>query len=262
MTTRTDTDADWEAWGRQDPYFGVITNPIFRRRELTSEAREIFFQTGQMHVVHLLETCRSRLLPGFSPYRCLDFGCGVGRVLIPLAAHTHEAVGMDVSPSMLAEARQNAQDRGVLNCQWVEGGDPSVFPEGHFQLVHSVIVLQHIEVERGIDVFRQLLRCIAPGGIGALQLTYGKAYHPDTLGVPPAAPPVAPAPAAGRGLLRAARDVMPSRSAAPAEPPMLMNPYPLNPLMYLLQTAGVSSLHAEFTDHGGELGLFLFFVKP
>jgi len=30
---------------------------------------------------------------------------------------------------------------------------------------------------------------------------------------------------------------------------------------YLLQTAGIPGFHAEFTDHGGELGVFLYFQR-
>jgi hypothetical protein len=38
-----------------------------------------------------------------------------------------------------------------------------------------------------------------------------------------------------------------------------MNPYNMTEILFLMQTAGVSRFHADFTDHGGELGLFLFF---
>lgn len=52
------------------------------------------------------------------------------------------------------------------------------------------------------------------------------------------------------------------RPAPPADPEMLMNPYNLSELAFMLQTAGVASFSVEFTDHGGELGVFLFFRKP
>jgi hypothetical protein len=43
---------------------------------------------------------------------------------------------------------------------------------------------------------------------------------------------------------------------------MQMNAYNLSELAYMLQSVGVRSMHVEFTDHGGELGVFLFFRKP
>ena len=41
-----------------------------------------------------------------------------------------------------------------------------------------------------------------------------------------------------------------------------MNPYSLSELAFMLQSAGVTQFHTAFTDHGGELGVFLFFGKP
>ena len=43
---------------------------------------------------------------------------------------------------------------------------------------------------------------------------------------------------------------------------MQMNPYHMNEALFAIQRAGMSRLHAEFTDHSGELGVFLFFQKP
>lgn len=40
--------------------------------------------------------------------RIIDFGCGNGRSLIPLAAKGYETIGVDLSQSMLANAAQNA----------------------------------------------------------------------------------------------------------------------------------------------------------
>jgi hypothetical protein len=41
-----------------------------------------------------------------------------------------------------------------------------------------------------------------------------------------------------------------------------MNPYNINEILFLLQCRGVRQLHCDFTDHGGELGVFLFFKIP
>jgi hypothetical protein len=41
----------------------------------------------------------------------------------------------------------------------------------------------------------------------------------------------------------------------------LMNPYNVNALLFTMQTAGVRSFYTDFTDHGGELGVLLYFQK-
>jgi hypothetical protein len=40
---------------------------------------------------------------------------------------------------------------------------------------------------------------------------------------------------------------------------MQMNPYNMNEILFLLQCRGVQRTYVEFTDHGGELGVSLFF---
>ena len=102
-----------------------------------------------------------------SPQRILDFGCGVGRVVIPFAQIAADVVGMDVSPSMLAEARSNCTAGGTTNVTLLRSDDILSTVEGTFDLVHSCIVLQHIEVPRGTALFAQLVRRIRPGGVGA-----------------------------------------------------------------------------------------------
>jgi 2-polyprenyl-3-methyl-5-hydroxy-6-metoxy-1,4-benzoquinol methylase len=270
--SRMSTDLEWEQWGRQDPYYGVITNDKFRTAKLDEAARVEFFDSGKWHVKGVLNSCRHYIDPTFAPKRVLDFGCGVGRTLIPFAQVAEQVVGVDVSASMLTEARRNCDERGLTNVSLVGSDDSLSEVKGVFDLVHSIIVLQHIEVARGRRIIQRLVDCVAPGGVGALQLTYAKAYHPDTFGQPPAPPPSASvdAPAvSSTGLLnrirrrgtQAAASVAPALHRAP-DPEMQMNPYNLSEVAFILQTAGIAKVHSEFTDHGGELGVFMYFRRP
>lgn len=275
------TDSEWEQWGVRDPYYGVITHPKFRASALTTEAKREFFESGSVHIGYVLGTCRSRLDPAFAPDRVLDFGCGVGRLLIPFAQVAREVCGMDVSPSMLAEARLNCEERGISNVALVMSDDLLSQAEGQFDLVHSCIVLQHIEVVRGRELFRQLVGKVRAGGCGVIQVTYGWDAHASTFGFPP--PVLIPAPPATDALSSAKASVrtffasllgqsqgsstnLPNAAELQTEerrdPEMQMNYYSVNELMFILQIAGVKKLHCEFTDHGGALGLFLFFQMP
>ena len=266
------TDKEWEKWGLLDPYFGVITDPRFRRDRLDETELEFFFATGREHVGNVLSTARQRFDPEFAPRSILEFGCGVGRVLLPFARIADRVVGIDVSESMLAKARQHAAAEGISNIEYLHQGDLAGVAPGSFDLVHSIMVLQHIDVARGIDIFGQLVAAVAPKGIGAIQLTYAKAIHTATLGVVPAgAAPPAPAVARPSLLRRILPARAPTHTAPPvpettpdanADPIMLMNSYPLTPLYFHLQLAQVGTVYSEFTNHGGELGLFLFFQKP
>ncbi len=252
------TDSAWEEWGRRDPYFGVITNPKFRRTELTEAARSEFFESGRTHVDYVLQMIRQYICPDFQPASVLDFGCGVGRLLVRFAQLAVQVVGLDVSPSMLQEARRNCDDFDAGNVQLLVSDDQLSTVPGQYDLIHSFIVFQHIEVERGREIFRQLLTRIAAGGVGAVHFSYSKTCYAATHGVAPS--PRATGPSGGPvfGAVRSWRTATVARRPE-TDPEMQMNPYNINEILFILQDAGVRRFHVEFTDHGGELGVFLFF---
>jgi len=240
------TDTAWEEWGRRDPYYGVITDPKFRSSGMNDQTRQAFFESGRWHVGHVLEAIRRHIDPQFSPSRVLDFGCGVGRVLIPFSAVAQEVIGLDVSPSMLLEAKRNCDENCVTNAHLQLSDDTLSTLAGRFDLIHSCIVFQHIPVERGRAIFFKLLQHLIPGGIGAVQVTYSKARFAATNGLAPSA----------------LQEQVPNQPVpADVDPEIQMNPYNMNSILFMMQESGVTRFYTEFTDHGGELGVFLFFKK-
>jgi len=257
------TDAEWQRWGEQDPYYGVITDERFRKDRLDEEAIQYFFQTGRKYAGHVLRVGRQQFVPKFKPRRVLDFGCGVGRLAVAFAEQGCDVVGVDVSTAMLAEARRNCERFGVSErVSLVTSDDELSQVEGEFDLIHSFIVFQHIDARRGRDIAARLIGRLAPGGIASLHFTYAKAWHAETFGqLPP--PPPAPEPSRWPGPLRAARRVRAVEPApAGADPEMQMNPYSLNELFFVVQGLRTRTCHVEFTDHGGELGVVMYFQRP
>ena len=188
------TDLAWEEWGRRDPYFGVLTDPKFRRSGMSEQTKREFFQLGQWHVQYVLDIIHRYVQPNFIPADVLDFGCGVGRTLVHFATLAERAVGLDVSQAMLEEARHNCEEQGRNNVRLLVSDDVLSSLEGSFDLIHSCIVFQHIPVDRGRAIFSRLLSFMRPGGIGAVQLTYAKTRFADTYGVAPAEAPVSTQP--------------------------------------------------------------------
>jgi 2-polyprenyl-3-methyl-5-hydroxy-6-metoxy-1,4-benzoquinol methylase len=239
------TDTAWEEWGRRDPYFGVITDPKFRSAAIRESAKQEFFASGESHVHGILSTIRKCIDPEFAPRTVLDFGCGVGRLLIPFAKIAADVVGLDVSPSMLQEARRNCDEQRLCNVRLLRSDDALSTLSGSFDLIHSCLVFQHIPVERGRALFARLVEHLSAGGVGAIQLTYSKAHFVSTYGIAPPEPPSV--------------GTTNPRAAADADPLMQMNPYNLNEILFLMQRRGILQFHATYTDHGGELGIFLLF---
>lgn len=223
------TDTEWEKWGKSDPYYGVLTDARFRRRTLTPEAKRDFFESGQSHIGHVLEVARRHLDPSFSPKRALDFGCGPGRVLVPLAAIAEHVVALDVSPSMLAEAQRHCDDNSVSNVSLLRSDDDLAALNGRFDFIHSVIVFQHIPVRRGLRVFGKLLEHLDDRGIGVIHFSYAKTAPGQGWGH-----------AATRGLLWPLHELKQriGQIVLKRDPEMQMNSYDMNALLLLVQSAG------------------------
>jgi SAM-dependent methyltransferase len=255
LTEGNPTDLAWEEWGRLEPYYSVLTQPQYRMSALDSEAKREFFVSGQHHAQGVLQNIRRQMTADFTPRSVLDFGCGVGRLVIPFARIATEVVGLDVSPGMLREAEENCRLNGISNVKLLLSDDSlSVVASQKFDLVHSSIVLQHIPTDRGKLIFRNLLECVAPGGVVAVQLLYGKSRFASSYGVAPE-----PAPPAKPKWYELVRLLKPPPPPRPAEPEMQMNAYNLNELLFIMQMRGVTRFFTQFTDHAGELGVWLFF---
>ena len=77
--------------------------------------------------------------------KVLDVGCGVGRWSRRLAARGAEVTGVDISPTMISEARRRSELQGVAQrCRFLVQ-DLAVLDAGaRFEVVLGVTVLQHI----------------------------------------------------------------------------------------------------------------------
>ena len=252
-----DTDRTWEYFGRTDPYFGVLTQSAYKIGEITEAARKEFFETGRRYVEFALGVAHDYLDPSFRPTRALDFGCGVGRLAIPLARICQSVVGVDVSEPMLAEARRNSLELGAHNISFVSGNDSLSAISGDFDLVNSLIVFQHIPPPRGEAILKKILGRLRDGGIGILQFTYG--FASDT-------------PWARKARIRAyktvpmlwgLRNLLKSRPLL--EPMMQMNEYHPGRLLRILHESHCHLVHLRFTetDSFGSpfYGVILFFQK-
>src|SRR6185295_7703797 len=151
------TDKAWETLGRVDPYWAVISNDAYRGRRLTDQQLAAFLKSGADHVDDIWRSCQRVFGDDFAPRRVLDFGCGVGRVTLPLARRVDAVMAIDIADSMLSIARELLERNAVTNVQLVKGDDTLSAIHGPFDLVHSVIVLQHIPPAPGLTLVSLLV---------------------------------------------------------------------------------------------------------
>jgi 2-polyprenyl-3-methyl-5-hydroxy-6-metoxy-1,4-benzoquinol methylase len=143
------TDENWEYFGKKCPYFGVVSWQDFRPENFDAEARRKFFETGAQYIQWLFEIIRQKVRSDFKPVRALDFGCGVGRLLIPLARSCGKVTGIDVSASMRNEAAKNCLLAGIENFSLAASVDELLSQGAKFDFINSFIVFQHIRPKRG-----------------------------------------------------------------------------------------------------------------
>jgi len=170
-----DTDNDWKLVAEREPYWGVLSDDSFRQEAMNSDAYARFMQSGEKYVSDVFALVRHHLAPDFRPQRALDVGCGVGRLLLPLARRVQEAVGVDVAPAMLSLAEGNAKRAGIQNIQLLPSDDGLSQVTGQFDFVNCYIVLQHIPQVRGYRLIQSMLNRLEVGGVGSVQVTYAKA---------------------------------------------------------------------------------------
>lgn len=155
---------DWEELARREPYFPVLTNDGIREGD--------FLETGEADISLLLSAIASILGRDILLTSALDFGCGAGRLTLPLARRAARVVACDVAPTILEHARRNADEAGLRNVTFIGIAALAGLGDGVFDFVCSLLVFEHIRPGEGYALVRTLLRVLGPGGIAALQLTF------------------------------------------------------------------------------------------
>jgi SAM-dependent methyltransferase len=100
-------------------------------------------------------------------HRCLDIGCGDGYLLRRVAGNFEELYGLDISPSILEEARKKTREQlrtEFCKFKYIYGNvsDGLSFPDEFFDTIFSIATLQYV-----YDLFkllREMRRVLKSGG--------------------------------------------------------------------------------------------------
>jgi 2-polyprenyl-3-methyl-5-hydroxy-6-metoxy-1,4-benzoquinol methylase len=247
MVSERDTDSDWNQLGEVDPFWAVITDERFRAGRMDATARDAFYQSGVIDIDQFHTALKRHFSAPDHFEACLDFGAGVGRLLVPMAQRARQAVGVDIADSMRAVCQARLDEVGLSRVKLVPTPkEAAAF--GPFDWVNSYIVLQHIPPARGMVLIEDLLAQVGPGGFLSLHVTTFRDAHltlQHTVG------PV-------RKLLRQVRNsLFPRRDIGH----ITMYDYDLGQVLALLIRAGFPRFVLEHTDHGGHHGYMIYAQK-
>jgi SAM-dependent methyltransferase len=159
----------WTRLGQAEPHFSVMSHAAYKPERIAATL-PAFLETGRAEATMLAAELAGHGLPGSGWARCVELGCGVGRVTRHLSGFAAEVVGLDVSAPHLDLARAHLAAEGVGNVVLVHVADPATLVLPACDLLYSRIVLQHNPPPVMLVLLRRMLAALRPGGVAVFQL--------------------------------------------------------------------------------------------
>lgn len=164
----------WERLARDNALRAILDNP-------DGDSLDTFLATGERDVAAVFDALLG-LGIDCPRHAALDFGCGVGRLTVPLASRFTQVIGVDASPTMIRLARDLTASAGFVNIDLRTKESPGVDVDSASQdFVISLITFQHVRPWMQAAYMAELARVLAPGGVGVVQVITGHADQPSSL---------------------------------------------------------------------------------
>jgi SAM-dependent methyltransferase len=178
MKNLKELEKNWEGFARTDPLWAILSDPSRKGGKWTLED---FFDSGVSEISTVMRHLSSFGISPRSEGCALDFGCGVGRLTQALAQYFACSVGVDISSTMIARARE--LNKSPQGCKFVVNtrSDLNQFEADQFDFIYSSIVLQHINPAYSQEYIREFVRILKPGGYAVFQIPDSLKGHIPTL---------------------------------------------------------------------------------
>ena len=166
---------DWDQPAQHHARFWIATEHY--------QTEEVFAQSWQDTAQALLKALTGLHQPA---WKVLDIGCGIERVLKPLAKHFHALIGIDVSSTMIAQSKTYLSKYPHITTFETSGMDLREFQDQSFNLVYSYVAFQHMPRPVFEQYLSEINRVLTPEGYLALQLPIGPYCDvsiEDTIGI-------------------------------------------------------------------------------
>jgi SAM-dependent methyltransferase len=176
-------EGTWHQLGTEDPYWSVLTADEYRVENFAGN-QERFWASGQLEVIRMglwLKRNRIELPPSAV---CLEYGCGTGRMTRWLAREFGAVIACDISAAHLEVARQAMPAEFAQKVAFKRVDRLAALDDlPPFDLLFSVLVLQHNPPPVIAYVLAKLLARLRPGGFAYFQVpTFRPAYRFEVAG--------------------------------------------------------------------------------
>jgi SAM-dependent methyltransferase len=142
-----------------------------RRRVGLTSSRAEFQSVGERAVADLLGAYQA-VKPGENGYgKWLDYGCGTGRILLPLQrAGVEDLSGVDPDRGAI---RWLQRRYGPERFQELPEAFPLSFPAGSFDVVLAISIFTHLDEAEQLATLAEISRLLRPGGL-LIASTHGR----------------------------------------------------------------------------------------
>jgi 2-polyprenyl-3-methyl-5-hydroxy-6-metoxy-1,4-benzoquinol methylase len=166
----------WTGYGESEPFASVLSNPQFLQENI--QANMHILEASGVEVVRRLQVVAARNQVDIPKGRCLELGCGVGRITRPLSQLFDCVVAADISPGNLAVCKAYVAEEGTHNVNALLLRTPEhIATVKDIDAFVSVIVLQHNPPPVQYFLLDSIFANIAPKGIAFFQAaTFNPAY--------------------------------------------------------------------------------------
>lgn len=114
-------------------------------------------------------------------FNILEIGCGIGRLIIPLAKYRSDLTfyGVDISESLLTIANKRAVEDKAKNIEFTDNnGRKLPYPDKMFDFIYSITVFQHIDQEGVASYLKEAGKKLDINGILLFQFIEGDEHEP------------------------------------------------------------------------------------
>lgn len=151
----------------QQPWHQTITRPKTEQLNRVGASNwKIFCEAGSRMAPVISQAISKNCGPQTGWPRTLDFGCGVGRVFLPLHHDGNlDLHGCDIDPAAVHYLRDTL---GISQVHQSSFDPPLRYPDNTFDVVYSVSIWTHLPPEAGEIWLREIKRVLRPGGVALI----------------------------------------------------------------------------------------------
>jgi SAM-dependent methyltransferase len=175
-----DMKADWDERAKKNPLWYIACDD--------ADDETVFRASGQRDAKIVLDGVEPLLASRDS---ALEIGCGIGRLLEPMAEHFQSVCGVDISGEMVKKGRERLAHLPQVQFAEIDGTGSLPSADASFDFCYSFITFHHIPDKEIVRCYiREAYRVLRPGGIfqfhlfgrgeGALQAVRERLTKHDT----------------------------------------------------------------------------------